>query len=263
MNARLDRLEALADQNLVQSTRIHSRWQPAAKLLELNGVLLHQGTLPLPTPYQNCVLRLDQAVRPEQLFLQAEAFFGGAANPYAVITQSRQDLDLDAYLATQGFLEQANLPTMLIEAPVKMPDIDNGIHIDLLTQAQALPAFIQVCARAYESLGLPPVFTPSFFVDTEAMMTPDAAIVLARDAQGQALACAMALHTGPVAGVYWVGAVPEARGRGLAAACTAAVTNLALEKGAQAVTLQATHMGEPTYKRLGYREFGRMTRWSR
>jgi hypothetical protein len=42
-----------------------------------------------------------------------------------------------------------------------------------------------------------------------------------------------------------------------------AATHLALERGARAVTLQATQMGEPTYRRLGYREYGRMTRWSR
>ena len=32
--------------------------------------------------------------------------------------------------------------------------------------------------------------------------------------------CAMALHTGLVAGLSWIGALPEARGQGLAAAVT-------------------------------------------
>lgn len=260
MNARL---EALADQNLPQSMRIHKRWQPKAKLLELNGAMLLQGTLPIPTPYQNCAMRLDEAVRPEQFLLQAQAFFGGSANPFAVITQSRHDLDLDAHLASEGFTEQANLPTMLVDANVKMPDIDTALRVDLITQTSEIQAFVQVCAQAYESLGLPAMFTPSFFDDAEAMMTADVSIALARDAQNQALACAMALHTGEVAGVYWVGARPQARGKGLAAACTAAVTNLALEKGAKAVTLQATHLGEPTYRRLGFKEYGRMSRWSR
>ena len=262
MNARLERLEALADQNLAQATRIHKRWQPAAKLLELNGVLLHQGSMPLPVPFQNCVLRLDQTVRPEQLALQADAFFGGSSNPYAVMTQSRLDLDVDAYLAAQGFHEQASSTAMLIDAPTKMPSIDPAIRLDLLSKASEVPAFVQVCVKAYVSLGLPAIFTPAFFVSPDAMLAPDVSIVLARDAAGQALAGAMAFHTGEVAGVYWVGTEPASRGRGLAAACTAAVTNLALEKGAQAVTLQASKMGEATYKRLGYREFGRTTRWS-
>lgn len=256
-------LEDLADQNLAQAVHIHARWQPAGRLLELNGVLLHQGTLPLPLPHQNCVIRMDSAVPPELVLKQAEAFFGGQANPYAVITMSRQDLDLDAALDAAGFNAQADLPAMLAEAPLTMPTIPADWRIDLLTQADELPAFVNVCAQAYATLGLPEVFTPSFFVDTAGLLAPDVSIALARRQDGLVGAAAMVLHTGDVAGIYWVGTVPEARGHGLAAACTAAVTKLALERGARGVTLQASHMGEPTYRRLGFREYGRMTRWSK
>lgn len=255
-------LADLADQNLAHAVRLHSRWQPAAKLLELNGVLLHQGTLPLPLPHQNCVIRLDGSVKPELLLQQAHAFFGGQANPYAVITMSRQDLDLDACLDAQGFTAHADLPAMLADAPLAMPPTAPGWRIDLLTQAAELPAFVNVCAKAYATLGLPEFMTPSFFVRTEGLLAPEVSIALARNAQGQVAATAMVLHTGEVAGLYWVGTLPEARGTGLAAACTAAVTNLALERGARGVTLQASHLGEPTYRRLGFREYGRMTRWS-
>lgn len=256
-------LEDLADQNLAQAVRIHARWQPAGRLLELNGVLLHQGTLPLPLPHQNCVIRLDPSVPPELVLKQAEAFFGGQANPYAVITMSRQDLDLDAALDAAGFNAQADLPAMLTDAPLAMPRIPADWRIDLLTQAEELADFVHVCAKAYATLGLPEVFTPGFFVDTAGLMAQDVSIALARRQDGLVGAAAMALHTGHVAGIYWVGTLPEARGHGLAAACMAAVTNLALEGGAHGVTLQATHMGEPTYRRLGFREYGRMTRWSK
>jgi hypothetical protein len=38
------------------------------------------------------------------------------------------------------------------------------------------------------------------------------------------------------------------------------VTNTAFERGARAVTLQASPMGEPIFARLGYRTFDRL-RW--
>lgn len=256
-------LEDLADQNLAQAVRIHSRWQPQAKLLELNGVLLHQGTLPLPLPHQNCVIRLDAAVPPELVVGQAQAFFGGQANPYAVITMSRQDLDLDAHLHGEGFTAQADLPVMLADGPLNTSPVSMAWRIGLLDKPEDLPAFVQLCAKAYASLGLPEFFTPGFFVAPGGLLAPDVSIAVARDEHGGVAAAAMALHTGEVAGVYWVGALPETRGQGLAAACTAAVTHLALERGARAVTLQASKMGEPTYRRLGFREYGRMTRWSR
>jgi predicted GNAT family acetyltransferase len=60
-----------------------------------------------------------------------------------------------------------------------------------------------------------------------------------------------------IGGVYWVGTVPAARSRGLAAAVTRAVGNLAFDAGARVVVLQASVMGEPVYRRLGYVEVTR------
>ena len=46
--------------------------------------------------------------------------------------------------------------------------------------------------------------------------------------------------------------MPAARGQGLGALVTTAVTNLAFARGAASVTLQASPMGEPVYRALGY-----------
>jgi predicted acetyltransferase len=51
-----------------------------------------------------------------------------------------------------------------------------------------------------------------------------------------------------------VAAVPEVRGRGLAAACTVWATNAAFERGGAVASLQASEMGEDLYRRLGYEE---------
>ena len=59
-----------------------------------------------------------------------------------------------------------------------------------------------------------------------------------------------------IGGVYWVGTTPAGRGRGLAEACTRTVTNIAFDEGARMVTLQASPMGDPIYRRMGYRQIG-------
>jgi predicted GNAT family acetyltransferase len=69
--------------------------------------------------------------------------------------------------------------------------------------------------------------------------------------------CALALFSHSIAGVYWVGTARNARGMGLAEACTRAVTNKALERGASTVVLQASKFGEPIYRRMGFNEFTR------
>jgi GNAT superfamily N-acetyltransferase len=256
-------LQDLADLNLAQAARLHSLWQAGSRLSEEGGVQCHLGALPIPAPFMNCVLRLDSAVPPANVLAQAQAFFGGSANPFAVLTQGRQDADLHAHLAQAGFTQQTDLPQMLLDLPAPAPAVDARWHISLITQAAQVAEFVKVSAQAYESLGLPAMFTPSYFTHAEGLLAPEVSIALATDGQGQGMAAAMVLHTGEVAGLYWVGTVPQARGTGLAAACTAAVSNLALARGARAVTLQASHMGEAIYGRLGYREYARMQRWSR
>jgi predicted GNAT family acetyltransferase len=66
------------------------------------------------------------------------------------------------------------------------------------------------------------------------------------------VAAAQTLLSHGIAGVYWVGTVDDARGRGLGEAVTRAVTNAAFDLGARANTLQASIMGEPIYRRMGY-----------
>jgi GNAT superfamily N-acetyltransferase len=261
-------LEALADLNLAQAARIHHRWQPAARLLDELGLLCHQGTAPIPAPFQNCMIRVEPQLSAAEAIDQADAFFGGASNPYAVLTSTRQDADLIALLPQRGFTQQSDLAVMLADAPLSQPVAPAGWRVEPVEPgepgAQADVAdFVQVCAQAYESLGLPSFFTPMFFVERSGLPGPEVSITLARNEAGQAGAAAMTLHTGEVAGLYWVATLPSARGLGLAAACSAQATNLAFEHGARAVALQASPMGDAIYRRLGYREIHRTARWSR
>ena len=76
----------------------------------------------------------------------------------------------------------------------------------------------------------------------------------------EAVAAAIAILSHGIAGLYWVAALPEARGRGLGEACTRLAGNRAFELGARCVILQASAQGEPIYLRMGYREITRY-RW--
>ncbi|RZI85577.1 MAG: GNAT family N-acetyltransferase [Rubrivivax sp.] len=208
-------------------------------------------------------MRTDTALPANEALDRADAFFGGPSQPYAVHTTQRLDADLEQALSQRGFIRQSDLPAMLADQALALPTIAASWHLSLAASASDIADFVNICAQAYASLGLPSFLTPSYFVKPEGLLAPEVSIVLARNQDGQAAAAAMALHTGEVGGLYWVGTLPEARGAGLAAACTAMATNLAFERGARAVTLQASPMGEAIYRRLGYRDHGRTARWSR
>jgi GNAT superfamily N-acetyltransferase len=62
-------------------------------------------------------------------------------------------------------------------------------------------------------------------------------------------------------GIFLVGTIPEARGRGLSTALMRLALAQAAERGCETSTLQASSMGYPVYRRLGYRDLGHAELW--
>ena len=66
-----------------------------------------------------------------------------------------------------------------------------------------------------------------------------------------------ALYTGTgLAGIYAVGTVPAARGRGYGRALTAAALREGRRRGYDSAALLSSELGEPVYRRLGFRAVG-------
>ena len=128
-----------------------------------------------------------------------------------------------------------------------------GVTLRRVETAEDTLAFGRVMGAAYESLGLPADIPPRIFTDPRTLVAPHIVAFLARLGDVPA-AGAMTIVTHGVAGVYWVGTTPEARGRGLAELCTRAVGNAGFDLGARFAALQASPMGEPVYRRMGYYE---------
>jgi GNAT superfamily N-acetyltransferase len=65
------------------------------------------------------------------------------------------------------------------------------------------------------------------------------------------------------AGICAVATLPDARGRGLGTRLLAHALREARSRGLSTTSLQASPMGYPIYKKIGYRDLGRMTMWER
>lgn len=258
-----DALHELADRQLAQAARLHARWQSTGYSEERQGLLLTQGALPLPLMFQNNVLRLDRGVPPEQVLAQARHFFSASGHPFAVLTQRHLDADLEQCLAEQGFQPRGRMVAMLLDHLTDAPAPGSGWRIDLAQTPADIDTFIDICREAYVPLGVPCTFTPLYFERREALLGPDVSIALAHDGRGCAGATALVMHTGEVAGVYWMGTRLAAQGAGLASACVARVSQEALRRGARAVALHVTAPGVAAYQRLGFQPHGHLTRWAR
>jgi ribosomal protein S18 acetylase RimI-like enzyme len=79
---------------------------------------------------------------------------------------------------------------------------------------------------------------------------------------GEPVAAAALFDGAGVAGIYNVTTVPEARGRGLGRAVTAAALEEGVRRGRQLAVLGSSEMGLPVYRRLGFREVSRLRSYS-
>ena len=80
---------------------------------------------------------------------------------------------------------------------------------------------------------------------------------------GAPVACVAAFDAGGDCGIYNVGTRAVARGRGLATGLMRQAALDARARGCETTSLQATAMGRPIYRRLGYRDLGVIEMWER
>jgi len=252
-------LAALLDANLVEAAREFARWQVGGTIVERDGLLAIGGTTSFPVGYANVAMRADPSLPAADVIARCREFFAGRRRGFTLFTRGLYDRDLEAALERAGVAMLSDTPCMVIENRVDAPPLGSGCTLRRVrTEADAADA-AAINAEAYESLGLPEAETRALYGRPGKLLAPHLVTCLGI-LDGRAVSTAMILETAGVAGVYWVGTASGGRRSGLAAACTADVTNEAFTRGARAVTLQASAMGEPIYRRLGYRTFDRM-RW--
>jgi GNAT superfamily N-acetyltransferase len=80
---------------------------------------------------------------------------------------------------------------------------------------------------------------------------------------GEPAAVMMTIDAGDDTEVAWVATTEAARGRGLATALMRQSLWDARERGRRTATLQATKLGAPVYRRVGFRDFGALHMWER
>lgn len=171
-----------------------------------------------------------------------------SAEMYLVTVDDRFTGPIAAALAERGIGgDDPPAPGMVLDPIGELPDPPADIEIVPADESNYeqwthivgeifLPADV---ARSIFSVGL--------------MMGPDVRTVLAR-IDGEYVGAATIVRTGEVAGVYSVGTLESARGRGVGRATTAAVIRAAVDDwGSKQVFLQSSQMGYPVYKALGFR----------
>jgi hypothetical protein len=257
-------LAAACHANFVEFAREKARWSGnRGELAERSGAVLFSSGSDFPVE-SNGAIRLDPTADPDDVIDVADAWFSDRGKGWSLATSSAIPGDdaLAARAEDRGLLRILDSPAMVCDGPLEPAVAPDGTTLRVIDDAAGVAELVAICDAAYQSLGMPAGVIADMVTAPDRVLVPHVKTVVAADGTTP-VACAQLLLGNGVAGVYYVGTVAAARGRGLAELVTRYVTNLGFELGAPVVTLQASSMGEPIYRRMGYREISRYTTHTR
>jgi ribosomal protein S18 acetylase RimI-like enzyme len=243
-------LVRLADLNLAAMIRHRMRTTAGAVLEERDGVLLFSIGRAVASAHLNGVLRLAPGADAAEVLARARRFFDGPPRQFVVWTRHEADADLEEVLRRAGLVltREPGIPCMVTRRRLGETAPPAGIELRPVAGARDAADYARVAASAFD---LDLDLARAIFAGPDGLLAPHVAAFVARR-EGVPVASALTLRAVGIAGIYYVGTVPAARGQGLGELCTRAVTNAAFDLGARAVVLQASIMGEPLYRKMGF-----------
>jgi ribosomal protein S18 acetylase RimI-like enzyme len=185
---------------------------------------------------------------PNALAAAARAFFAERGRGFSLF--ARTDPEAEAAAAAGMHLLIERYPAMVRHERFEERIVD-GVELRRVADAKDAREYSAVADAAFPAIGLPPGLLAD--LPLEGFVRADSAAFVAYDGE-RPLACASVVVARGIGGIQWVAVLEEARGRGLADACTRAASNAGFDLGAECAWLEASHMGEPVYLRMGFEE---------
>ena len=243
----------LGHRNLIASSAALSRWATRGAVEDGAGAVLYASGSWVPVEL-NGAFRTDEELDPDDLVARADRFFGPRGRGYtAKVRDDGSDEDVRAALK-RGGLEPFGEPSpqMICRARPEGGAPSEGLEVRTVSSLAEVADFVAVNADAYSTYGLPREEMAAVFDRPEGLLdTREAVAVVAYDGSGPVAAALTFLSDG-IAGLYFVGTVERGRNRGLGRCIATAATDVGFDRGARFVILQASPMGAPVYRAMGY-----------
>jgi GNAT superfamily N-acetyltransferase len=184
-------------------------------------------------------------------------YFQAHALPMSwMITPDSRPADLGARLEANGMAHGAGMPGMaldlaLLTEPAPTPE---GVSIRMVQTGEELALWMQALALGYDIPGEVGEIFLERMAGTGYAAYPGLHNFVAMR-KGEPLACSSIFLGAGVAGLYCVATIPAARRQGIGTAIVRAPLDFARAAGYCIAVLQASAMGEPIYRRMGFRAY--------
>ncbi len=218
------------------------------EVFERPGYYLGFG--PHGTLFHNMVMICD-AVDLDAVFDDVRRFYGSRAAPYSLWVRAHADQAAEAALRARGFEVFTAMPGMaLLGDPGTRVD-PAGLAIRPAVDDAGRRDFARVTGAAYATYGAPVEYAEDTFASVTSVYAPHIQGFVGYLGE-HPVATAAVYVTHGVAGIGWVGTIPEQRGHGYGEAVTWAAIREGFRRGASFANLQASPMGRPIYERMGF-----------
>ena len=168
--------------------------------------------------------------------------------PYHVAVRSEDHADFVELARSHGLTSKETVPLMVLESPARVvgQTLSEGLTIRELTPEES-DQHVELAAASFDM----PVEVARQLMAPEVFAIDGVRSYLG-EIDGRPVATVLGMTTGDVVGVFNVGTLEDARGRGFGAALTVRAIADGVAKGAQWSYLQSSAMGFPVYRRLGF-----------
>lgn len=189
----------------------------------------------------------EKTSNPLKLLQKGEQFFESRRLPFRIAFGNGLERDFLPLLSERGYKENRPQAVMtLLDLPDKNV-FQKGLDIRRVSSAAELAHFQEIVEKSYS---LPEGSGP-LAVTERILNLPDTEMFVGY-ADNQPACTSMLIKTGPVAGIYWVATLDRFRNHGFGKAITVGSLVAGRNRGCTFASLQASVLGEPVYRRIGF-----------
>ncbi len=244
-----DRLLALMDLNMAEMYRAITRATPGGEVEERDGVTLTWS--PLGHALTNMAI-VSGVTTPDAVRGLTDEFYRGPRRLFSVWAPAHGAPVVADELAGVGFHEFTQSPAMILLAGDRVgPSSPSSIEVRAVAGDEERIAYADIMAAAYAVYGYPERSTAAHFARLDSLHGPATQGFLVC-AGGRPVAGATLYAAHGVGGIGWVGARPEVFGCRYGELATWAVVEEGWRRGVRFMSLQASPMGAPVYRRMGF-----------